>query len=45
MKVPIFDLRVSDIDLKDELLGCVSKVLDHGRLFLGPEVEEFEYKI
>jgi dTDP-4-amino-4,6-dideoxygalactose transaminase len=45
MKVPIFDLRVSDIDLKDELLGCVSQVLDHGRLFLGPEVEEFEYEI
>jgi len=42
MHVPIFDLRVVDEELKSDLLESVSKVLHHGRLFLGPEVEEFE---
>ncbi len=42
MRVPIFDLRVHSQVLKDELMEAFRKVLDHGRLFLGPEVEEFE---
>ena len=42
MQVPMFDLRVTDLLLKEELLEAVAGVLDHGKLFLGPEVEEFE---
>jgi dTDP-4-amino-4,6-dideoxygalactose transaminase len=45
MQVPMFDLRVTDLLLKEELLEAVAGVLDHGKLFLGPEVEEFEEKI
>ena len=41
----MFDLRVTDNLLKEELLENVSRVLEHGRLFLGPEVEEFEDQI
>ena len=44
MRIPIFDLRVDEPDLKAELMGAFSRVLDHGRLFMGPEVEEFEEK-
>jgi dTDP-4-amino-4,6-dideoxygalactose transaminase len=42
MRVPIFDLRVTDIDLKNDLMNAFERVLDHGMLFLGPEVEELE---
>jgi len=42
MRVPIFDLRVTEDKLKEELLSAVGGVLDHGRLILGPEVEAFE---
>ena len=45
MYVPIFDLKVSDQNLKDELIEAFSKTLDHGRLFMGLEVEEFEEKV
>ena len=52
MRIPLFDLRVQDQNLRDELVEAFSKVLDHGRLIasdtpyqLGPEVEEFEGKI
>jgi len=44
-KVPFFDLKVNDSDLKNELLNSVEKVLVHGRILLGPEVEEFERKV
>ena len=39
MHVPIFDLRVVDEELKSDLLESVSKVLHHGRVFFGAEVE------
>jgi dTDP-4-amino-4,6-dideoxygalactose transaminase len=42
MRVPIFDLRVTDSQLKDDLMIAFEKVIDHGKLFMGPEVEEFE---
>ena len=42
LHVPMFDLRVTDLALRDELLESVATVFDHGRLFLGPEVEQFE---
>lgn len=45
MHVPMFDLRVSDLQTKDRLLEALSRVLEHGRLFLGPEVEEFEDRV
>jgi dTDP-4-amino-4,6-dideoxygalactose transaminase len=45
MRVPIFDLSVTDRDLRSRLLEAVGKVLDHGRVFLGPEVEEFEERV
>ncbi len=45
MKIPFFDLRTLDQDFKQELINSVSKVLDHGKLFLGPEVEELEARI
>jgi len=45
MYVPLFDLRVLDKNLRDELLEVFAKVLEHGRLFMGPEVEEFEEKV
>jgi len=45
MRVPLFDLRVSDQNLRDELMEAFTRVLDHGRLFMGPEVGEFEEMI
>ena len=43
--VPLFDLRVLDPSLRVELAEAFNKVLDHGVLFTGPEVEELEEKI
>ena len=43
--VPFLDLSVSDPEFKKELLNAVDKVLSHGQLVLGPEVDELEYKI
>jgi dTDP-4-amino-4,6-dideoxygalactose transaminase len=40
--INFFDLSVKDAVLKAELLSAVDKVLSHGRLILGPEVEELE---
>jgi len=45
MRVPFFDLRVQDSELKKELLTAFEKVLTHGRLFLGPEVDELESRV
>ena len=45
MRVPLFDLRVLDQNLQAGLLGAFIRVLEHWRLFMGPEVEEFEEKI
>jgi len=45
MKVPFFDLRTEQSQLKRDLIAAVENVLDHGRLFLGPEVEELESEI
>ena len=45
MRVPFFDLRVQDLELKKELLTAFEKVLTHGRLFLGPEVDELESRV
>ena len=45
MKVPIFDLKVTDKILKEELQETLNKVLSKGRLFLGDEVEKLELKV
>ena len=45
MKVPFFDLRVTDSALRKELLNAVEGVLNHGRILLGPEVGEFEMEV
>ncbi|GAG34462.1 unnamed protein product, partial [marine sediment metagenome] len=45
MYVPIFDLRVTNQELKDELMKAFETVLGHGKLFMGPEVEEFEEEV
>jgi dTDP-4-amino-4,6-dideoxygalactose transaminase len=42
MRVRSSDLAVSDPALKSELLDAVDRVLTHGRVLLGPEVDEFE---
>jgi len=45
MRVPFFDLRVTDAALKQVLLDAVEGVLNHGRILFGPEVSEFEEKV
>jgi dTDP-4-amino-4,6-dideoxygalactose transaminase len=45
MEVPFLDLRVKDPHLKKELLAAVDRVLSHGWLVLGPEVEALEEKL
>ena len=42
MKVPYLDLRVSDENHKAAILKRLDKVLSHGRIVEGPEVDEFE---
>jgi dTDP-4-amino-4,6-dideoxygalactose transaminase len=45
MQIPIFNLKVTDPKLKEELVVAFEKVISHGKLILGPEVEEFEEKV
>ena len=45
MHIPLLDLSVKDAGLKSQLLEAVDRVLTHGRIVLGPEVEQFESKI
>jgi dTDP-4-amino-4,6-dideoxygalactose transaminase len=44
-RVPFLDLSVRDATFKNELLQAVDRVLTHGRILLGPEVEQFETRI
>jgi len=45
MHVPFLDLRVTDPAEKAALLSAVERVLDHGRLINGPEMETLETKV
>jgi dTDP-4-amino-4,6-dideoxygalactose transaminase len=45
MQVRYLDLSVKDPDLKRDLLGAFERVLDHGRVVLGPEVDAFEAEV
>jgi len=44
-RIPLFDLRVSDPNLQADLTEAFGRVLNHGQLFMGPEIEELEEKI
>lgn len=44
-KVPFLDLRVRDEARRRELLEAVDHVLQHGRIILGPEVQELESRV
>lgn len=45
MEVRFLDLRVNDPDERKEIMTAVERILDHGRILLGPEVEEFEHEL
>ena len=45
MNIPFLDLTVKDPVMKSKLLEAVDRVLSHGRIVLGPEVEELERRI
>ena len=45
MNVPFLDLRVTDPEERAELLRAVEAVLCHGRIVLGPEVEQLERRV
>lgn len=45
MRVRFFELEVTDDRYRKELLDSVDRVLQHGMLILGPEVEEFEKRV
>jgi dTDP-4-amino-4,6-dideoxygalactose transaminase len=44
MRVRSADLAVDDPGLRDALIAAFERVLDHGMLLLGPEVEAFEQR-
>ena len=45
MHVPFLDLRVTNSQHYCELMAAVGKVLQHGRMVLGPEVETLENRV
>ena len=45
VRVRFLDLSVQDANERDEILGAVGTMLDHGRIVLGPEVFEFERQV
>ena len=45
IQIPYLDLSIKNQALRKELLTAVDTVLTHGRIILGPEVEEFEEKV
>ena len=44
-RVPIFDLKVKDKIVRNHLISSFNSVLNHGKLFLGPEVDKLEKKL
>ena len=42
MKIPLTDLTVEYISIKDEINTAIQRVFDHGQFILGPEVKAFE---
>lgn len=45
MEVRFFELEIKNEAYRKELLDAVDRVLQHGMLILGPEVEEFEKRV
>ncbi|TAN54769.1 MAG: DegT/DnrJ/EryC1/StrS family aminotransferase [Rhodospirillales bacterium] len=45
ISVPFLDLRVTDPEERSDLIEALTKVLDHGRIMLGPEVAELERRV
>ena len=45
LKVPFLDLRVTDERERAEILSAIERILMHGRVLLGPEVDELEGKV
>lgn len=43
--IPFLDLRIEDDTSRQELLTAVDNVLRHGRLIMGPEVQELEKRV
>ena len=44
-KIPFLDLRITDEDEKKRLMSVINTVFTHGRIVLGPEVEELEKRV
>ncbi len=44
-KIRFLKLEITDLQEKQELLDAMARVLDHGRIVLGPEVETLESRI
>jgi dTDP-4-amino-4,6-dideoxygalactose transaminase len=44
-RVPFLELRIDDEQERHRLLEAIEKVLTHGRLVLGPEVDHFERRL
>jgi dTDP-4-amino-4,6-dideoxygalactose transaminase len=45
LKVPFLDLRVTDEDERQQILQAVQRMLAHGRILLGPEVDALERQV
>ena len=45
VRVRFLDLSVKEPEERADILGAVEELLDHGRLVMGPEVDEFESRI
>jgi len=44
-RVPFLDLRITDESVRRHLLAAVDTVLKHGRIVMGPEVQELEKRV
>jgi dTDP-4-amino-4,6-dideoxygalactose transaminase len=44
-KVPFLDLRIIDDKVREDLLAAIDTIFQHGRLIMGPEVEELESRV
>jgi dTDP-4-amino-4,6-dideoxygalactose transaminase len=42
VSIPLVDLRAQHASIHEELQDAISRVLEHGRFVLGPEVHDFE---
>src|SRR5207237_4714686 len=45
MHVPLLDLKVQYLSIRDEIRSALDRVMDSQRFILGPEVEAFEREI